>query len=223
MKQILLIFLFFQGTGLAQDDGRIVFTDPKSKQESQRLSDEELIPRANAWGADLMLGNDGFGMGFFYHRLFSDVFTGSVSLSFSEIKDSRQLEFVDSWGNQSSPNKINRVFRVPFFAGVQYRLFKDVILDNFRPYLNAGAGPVLLYITSAQRDFFSSLGHGDTRLTVGGFLGFGAHFGFDRTSVLGVNVRYYLVPLPTGIRSVEEGDLDNGNGFFITLNFGFSF
>lgn len=219
---IIVIFTAMHQTSMSQDNERIVFTDPKSK-SGKTLSDADLIPRLNAWGADIMIGNDGFGLGFFYYRAMSDVLTGSVTLSLSEIKDSRQIDWTDAYGNEYSPNKINRVFRIPLFAGLQYRLFKDQIMDNFRPYLNAGAGPVMLYITSTERDYFSSLGHGHTRYTFGGFGGFGAHFGFDRSSVMGVNVRYYVIPTPAGVQSVYEGELESGNGFFITLNIGFSF
>lgn len=206
----------------AQDDGRIIFTDPKSKGEQLRGS-EALEPRAHSWGMDLMIGNDGFGLGTFYGLSFEDTYTLTATLSLSEIKDSRQVDYYTYWGDSYSMNKINRVFRVPLFAGVQYRLFKDDIVENFRPYVGAGAGPVLLYITSAEREFFSSLSHGAARFTFGGYLGAGAHFGFDRTSLLGLNVRYYIVPLPSGVQSVAEGPLPNGNGFFISVNFGFTF
>ena len=62
-----------------------------------------------------------------------------------------------------------------------------------------------------------------THYTYGGFLGAGAQFGFDRSSVLGVNVRYFIIPVPEGIRSVQQGELANANGFYITLNFGSAF
>lgn len=206
----------------AQDDGRIIFRDPKSKEEKLTGS-EALEPRVHSWGMDLMIGNDGFGLGTFYGLSIEDTYTLTASLSLSEIKDNRQVDYYTYWGDSYSLNKINRVFRIPLFAGVQYRLFKDDIVENFRPYVGGGAGPVLLYITSAEREFFSSLSHGAARFTFGGYLGAGAHFGFDRTSLLGLNVRYYIVPLPAGVQSVREGPLPNGNGFFISVNFGFPF
>jgi hypothetical protein len=206
----------------AQDGGRIIFTDPKSSDE-KILSEEDLQPRTHAWGADLMIGTDGFGIGFFYSHAFSDVTTAFTNISFSEAKDDRQRDFIDPWYGQYSLNKTHYVFRVPLFFGLQYRLFKESITDNFRPFLNGGAGPVLLYITPAKGDFLSSLGGGLTRYTYGGFLGVGANFGFDRSSVFGVNVRYFIIPIPEGIRSVEQGAMANANGFYITLNFGSAF
>ncbi|PLX31461.1 MAG: hypothetical protein C0600_05670 [Ignavibacteria bacterium] len=213
---------------IAQEGGRIVFTDPKADGDAI-LGEEDLEPRRHAWGADLMIGTDGFGLGFFYSYAFSDVVGGFANLSFSEAKDDRQRDVVDYYYGTYSLNKTHYVFRVPLFLGLQYRLFKDEIVDNFRPFVNGGAGPVMLYVTPADPngDFLSSLGGGHTKYTFGGFLGAGAQFGFDRSTVVGVNVRYYMIPVPEGISSVrvadEDVELPNANGFYITLNFGTAF
>ena len=212
----------------AQDDGRIIFTDPKSPKE-QVLSEEDLQPRRNAGGVDVLLGNDGFGISMFYQFAFSETVASIFTLGISEIKDSRQREYFDIWTGERPINKINRVFRIPIFAGLQYRLFKDEIADNFRPYVQAGAGPVMLFIAPARDalgndiEFFSSLGSGRPQYTFGGMVGAGALFGFDRTSVVGVNVRYFIIPIPSGIQSVEQGELENADGFFLGLTVGFAF
>jgi hypothetical protein len=220
---LVLMLLACAALAVAQDEGRIVFRDPKSSDDAV-LGDEQLQPRRQAYGLNLMVGNDGFGLGMFYQLHFSEVFSAFADMTFSEARDVRQIDFYDYWtGAQYSPNKINRVFRVPLFVGVQYRLFSDEIADNFRPYLQAGAGPVLLYITPAEKEFFSSLVHGSTDWFYGGYLGAGALFGFDRSSVFGLNLRYMLIPTPAGIQSVKQGELANANGFFIALHLGFAF
>lgn len=208
---------------VAQEGGRIVFTDPKS--EDEILSEEDLQPRTQSWGADIMIGTDGFGLGFFYTYAFTDVITAFANLSLTEAKDDRQRDYYNPWLGQYSPNKTHYVFRIPLFFGMQYRLFKEQIVDNFRPFVNAGAGPVMLYVSPAdpEGDFLSSLGGGTTRYTFGGFLGAGAQFGFDRSSVIGVNVRYFIIPVPEGVQSVQQGYLENANGFYIALNFGTAF
>ena len=207
---------------LAQDDGkRIIFTDPKSKDKA--LGGSDLLPRNNSWGFDFMIGMDGFGVGGFYGYTFGDELTLFSDLSFSEARDARQLDYYDYWSGVISLNKNNYVYRIPLFLGLQYRLFKDDIVDNFRPFITAGGGPVLMYIASAKTDFFTGLFHGHSKYTYGTFVGLGAQFGFDRSYVLGVNVRYFLIPLPPGIQSVDAGAMNNANGFFITLNFGSAF
>ncbi|MBL0174757.1 MAG: hypothetical protein IPP94_05750 [Ignavibacteria bacterium] len=219
----ILVFLLFAAPLCAQEEGRIVFKDPKN-QTDNLMSEEDLHPRMNAWGVDVMVGNDGVGLGFFYHLLFSEDLTGFADLSFSEAKDARQIDFVDYYyGTQWSPNKENRVFRIPLFFGLQYRLFREEIVDNFRPYINGGIGPVMLYITEAKREFFESLGFGHSKYTYGGFLGAGAQFGFDRSSVFGLNLRYMIIPTPKGTQAVQQGELPNANGFFITFNIGMTF
>jgi hypothetical protein len=228
---ITLLFIFSAGPLRAQDDGgRIVFTDPKSSQEKP-LSEEDLQPHVHAWGMDVMIGTDGFGFGGFYNRVLSDEWTLSASLTFSEAKDTHQKDTYDYWGQQISLNKINRIHRIPLLFGVQYRLFKDEISDNFRPFASAGAGPVFLFITPCNSDFFSDLDEGYFKMTLGGYVGIGANFGFDRSTVLGVNIRYYVIPVPKGIQSVYDAESDtkfartlaNANGFFVSLSFGTAF
>ncbi len=218
----------------AQSGGRIVFTDPKSEGD-KLLTEEDLAPRAHAWGGDLMIGTDGFGLGFFYSYSFNDVLSSFANISLTEAKDNNQRDYYDPYFGQISPNKMNYVFRVPLFLGLQYRLFKDDIVDNFRPFVNGGVGPVLLIVSPVTGDMFSSLfDGGSSHHTFGGFLGAGAQFGFDRSSIFGINVRYMIIPVPDGIASVGIPDknnpdtliptpLENANGFYITINFGTTF
>lgn len=230
----LLLLLPAAASAQEEKGGRIVFTDPKSD-ETKLLTEEDLAPRAHSWGADLMIGTDGFGLGFFYGYTFDDVLTTFVDLSLSEAKDNNQRDYYDPFYGQISPNKTHYIFRIPLFFGVQYRLFKDDIVENFRPYVSAGAGPVLLVVSPVQGDVFSSLWHGGTsKYTYGSFLGAGARFGFDRTTLFGLDVRYMMVPVPSGISSVVMPDpdrpgevkpspLQNADGFYISLNFGTTF
>ncbi len=209
---------------LAQDveGGRIVFTDPKAE-DDEKLSEEDQTPKWHAWAVDLMVGTDGFGLGFTYAFSFDDVLSANFNFSITEAKDDRQVDYTDPYGGQYSPNKLNYVFRMPFFGGLNYRLFSETIAENFRPYVSAGAGPVMLYVSRSKGDFFSSLGGGDFHWTFGGYVGGGALFGFDRTRVLGVNIKYFMIPVPDGIQSVIYGPLDNADGFYISLNVGQAF
>ena len=239
MLTIIAFALTFNSTELkAQDDGgRIVFTDPKSK-DDKTLSEDALDPNDRAWGVDLMIGDDGFGLGFFYHFLLTDVTTLFLTTSFSETKDPDQVEQIGFFGETLASNKLNHIFRIPLFVGLQYRLFKDDIVENFRPFVNGGAGPVMMLVSPAvingeREDFFGSIGYAQAKYTFGGFLGAGAQFGFDRSSILGVNIRYYIIPTPDKVAGIAVRDpetdgfygkeLPNANGFFITLNLGTTF
>lgn len=212
-----------------------------SLQDSANLpaADENLY---NAWGADILISNDGFGLGAFYRRQYSPDLFGFVSFSVSESKDEREVERFDPFLQVSFvPGKLNRFFVLPLMFGVQNRLFREDILDTFRPYVNAGVGPTMIYVTPfteitgppddrryEQVEFFKSLGRGRAHYTVGGFIGFGANFGSEKSSLFGINFRYYFTYLfSEGLPSlfnVTNGDVaatkKSFGGFFITLNVG---
>jgi hypothetical protein len=188
----------------------------------------------NSWGLDFLISSGGFGMGGFYRRQFTQDFSGFVTISVSEAKDEREVEYYDYDPYTNSyymftPGKINRFLVIPLMVGVEQRLFSDQILDNFRPYFNAAFGPTLIYATPYREEFFSALGKGHPYHTVGGYIGVGSFFGYDRSTLFGLNVRYYFVPFGSGIESLQSGfrpsDISRKKefgGFFITLNVGSS-
>ena len=198
----------------------------------------------NAWGVDILISNGGFGLGAFYRREFNDEWYGFTSFSVSESKDDREVEQFDIYGQSVIPGKLNRFLVIPLTFGIQHRLFKDDIIDNFRPYVNAGAGPAMIYVTPftnityingspqfQQVDFFKALGRGQPHYTLGTFIGFGANFGTEKSNLFGVNFRYYftyllgsglpsLYDINTGAVSATKKDF---GGFFITLNVGMAY
>ena len=230
----------------AQDEAKkppIIFADTSVK--ASRAVPIESTAVRNFWGVDILISNDGFGLGTFYRREFSPDVSGFVSLSVSESKDPREVEQIDYFGQSIVPGKLNRFLVLPLMIGIQYRLFREDIMDTFRPYVNGGIGPTMIYvmpytdlvynsdgtITTNQVEFFSSIGKGHPRYTGSAFIGFGANFGSERSNMFGVNFRYYFTylfsdPIPSlfdiysgGIASTKK---DFG-GFFITLNVGMGY
>jgi hypothetical protein len=222
------------------------FTSPTSDSSQKATTDtgSELQAFRNAWGIDILISNGGFGLGGFYRREFSDEWFGFASLSVSESKDEREVEQFDYYGQSYVPGKLNRFLVLPLIFGVQHRLFKDEITENFRPYINGGVGPTMIYVTPfteitnngstlqfQQVEFFTALGRGQPHYTLGGFIGFGANFGTEKSNLFGVNFRYYftyllgkglpsLYNLRTGDVSATKKDF---GGFFITLNVGMAY
>lgn len=216
-------------------DSTIVFT-PANPDLIQKTSYE---PFRNAWGGDVMLSNNGFGIGGFYRHEFTDVMSGFVQLAISDVKDDGEIEYFNQYTGQSfTPGKINRLLLLPVTIGAQYRLFKDEIVDNFRPYISAGVGPSMIFVSPyskpvtvtdpdfgsityyEQIDFFSSLKKGQLKLTLGGYIGAGAYFGLEKGTLTGISIRYYYIPYQPGIESLEGVRIKRFGGFFITLNFG---
>ena len=181
----------------------------------------EVFP-SNAWGMDIMVGDAGFGLGTFLRKQLDVKWTATADISVSEAKDEREFEFYDYFlGTFVTANKKNRIFQIPLNLGMQYRLFENSITDNLRPYLNAAVGPTLIVTTPYADEFFNAFGKAQAKYAVGGYIGFGANFGLDKSSLLGINVRYYYSQvLGDGVESLEGKVRKNIQGFFITLNLG---
>ncbi len=219
----------------AQTDTSIVFqpSDP------QLIRPTTYRPFVNAWGLDLLVSNNGFGLGTFYRHEYSDEWSGALMFMISDVKDDAEVERYTYYGDSYVLGKKNRLLMFPLIASVQYRLFRDDITDNFRPYLTAGIGPTAILVAPYSRlsevtypgsgtviqqeqvEFFSSLKYSQFRYTVGGFIGAGAYFGLDKATLSGLSIRYYFAPYPNGIEVMYGGGyMKNFGGLYISLHFG---
>ncbi len=176
----------------------------------------------NALGLDIMFSDGGFGFGGFYRRQLSDKLTGFVDFSLSEMKEENEFQYYDYFGYPLPVlGKKNRVFLVPFNFGLQYRLFEKLIHDNLRPYINVGVGPTIAVTTPYAREFFNAFGYAKAKYAAGGYIGLGANFGLDKSSLLGINLRYYITHFfDEGVESIEGRFNKDVGGFYLTINFG---
>ena len=242
----LLLFCFAAAMAWGAESG----PSNQVKDSSGKIPPEELAtgqePYRNVWGLDVLISNDGFGLGTYYRRALTPDLSGVVSFSISESKDEREVERFDPYFGQSyTPGKLNRFLVLPLTVGLQYRLFREDIVETFRPYVNAGAGPAMVYqmpfaeidasvvpVGARQVDFFKALGRGHPNYTATAYVGAGANFGGDQTSVFGVNFRYYFTYLLSGkglpsLYNINTGEVASTKksfgGFFITLNIGMGY
>src|SRR5512141_170798 len=78
-------------------------------------------PLKSHWGMDILFSTNGFGLGVFYRKEFSQDIAGVVSLSVSESKDERDMERVDPFTQATyTPGKLNRFLVLPLTMGIQY-------------------------------------------------------------------------------------------------------
>ena len=176
---------------------------------------------ANSWGIDIMFSEGGLGLGTFLRKSFSTTFTGFVDFSFSESKDEREVEYIDIFGNTFTLGKKNRVFLLPLYAGVQYRLFERELTDNFRPYLNAGIGPTLVMTTPYELEFFNAFGKAQVKFAAGGYAGLGANIGLSKTNLVGINIRYYYIKIiDGGVENLNNNKKDSFGSVYLTINLG---
>jgi hypothetical protein len=237
--QFLLCALFFPAQIWAQaamkPDTTIIFTPS----DPNLIREKNYKPAEQAWGLDLLLSNNGFGLGVFYRYEMTDDLSLMFNFAISDVKDDAEFEQYDYFGQSIVPNKKNRLLLLPLTASIQYRLFRDDIVDNLRPYITAGIGPTMVFVAPyanptryyfsdgtyaytdpGKIDFFSSLKYGRPRYTLGGFIGAGAYFGMDKGTMTGLSVKYFLAPFPSGIEVMEGGYMKNFGGLFITLTLG---
>lgn len=181
----------------------------------------EIFP-PHAWGVDIMFGDAGFGIGTFFRKQFDIKWTAFADISFSETKDDREFEYYDPFqGIFITAFKKNRIFQIPLNFGAQYRLFENELTDNLRPYLSAGVGPTMIITTPYEEEFFSAFGRAQSKYALGGYVGFGANFGLDKSNLVGINFRYYYSKLLNGgVESLFGKEKTEIQGFFITLNLG---
>lgn len=175
----------------------------------------------NSWGVDIMFHESGFGLGTFYRFALTEDLRGFIDFSISESKDDQEVEYIDYWGRTYTAGKLNRVFFLPLFTGVQYRIFENVITDNLRPYINIAAGPTMVVTTPYELEFFNSFGKARAKFAVGGYFGFGANFGLSKTNLVGVNLRYYFVHMfDEGVENLRNKFRNDIGSFYLTINLG---
>lgn len=212
MKKIALIFLLSPLLIFAQKLGDVAPPEPP----------KEFPP--NTLGLDLMIGEGGFGLGGFYRKDLSDNLTWFTDLSFSEVKDDREFEYIDYWGRVIVVGKKNRVFQLPVYTGFQYRLFKESLTENLRPYITIGAGPNFVITTPFDNEFFGAFGSAQAKIGIGGYAGIGANFGINPRNLLGLNVRYYYSHLfDGGVEGMQGVFRENLTGIYLTITLGTMF
>jgi len=215
MKKLLLILILLIPALIvnAQEIGELA-PDPEP----------EVFPD-NALGLDVMFGEGGIGFGGFYRRQLNYNLTAFADFSISEIKEDNEFQYYDYFGNPLPVlGKQNRVFLIPFNFGIHYRLFEKLIHDNLRPYLNAGVGPSIAITTPYEREFFNAFGYAHAKFAAGGYIGFGANFGLDKSSLVGINLRYYVVHFfDEGVESIRGRFNKDIGGFYLTINLGFMY
>lgn len=184
---------------------------------------EPMVFPYHAYGIDIMFSEAGFGLGtFFRSSLSNQKITFFADFSISESKDEKEFEYVDIFGQPiPQANKVNRIFLLPLNFGMQYRFLENVVYDNLRPYINFGVGPTFVVTTPYEKEFFSSFGSARMKYAAGGYVGLGANFGIDRSSLVGINLRYYLVHFfDEGVENMQNRFRKDLGGFYLTINIG---
>lgn len=189
-------------------------------------------------GLNIALTNSGFGLGGYLMRSVSTTSSFLADFMITTVKDEREQRFFNFFGESIIPNKENYLHVVPVQLGVQKRLFKESIEDNFRPYVHVAAGPTLGWVSpyydddngNGRRDInediydiISAFPKGRAEYGVGGTIAIGAHFGISRKVTQGIRFGYSFQWFPSGVQLLEPFESPSEEFFgtpTLTLSFG---
>ncbi len=218
----LLLIVFAATATVAQAQERNYSAQPDSEYNYmpvRDISQPDSVVKPNALGLDLMIGNTGFGLGFSYRHAITSTMFWTVNVTASEAKAPNEIDYIDPFtGQKFVPGKINQLFVFPAMVGLQYRLFKNQITDSFRPYVFAGLGPNAVLAAPYDQPLGYSFSHSRGYFGMGAYFGAGAYFGLDPHNLVGVSLRYYVLPMSHGIESLQNEPMANFNTFFIAFN-----
>ena len=138
----------------------------------------------------------GLGVGGALRGRLNDDLSVVAEMSLGAGRDEREQRFfVGFFGDTITPFKRNYVLMLPLHVGLERRLFREAVEDNFRPFAHLSTGPTLAYQWPYFDDLdadgrldageerigaFGGLGDGEARLGVGGTVAVGAFFGRSR-------------------------------------------
>ena len=163
----------------------------------------------------LALSEYGLGAGGALRGRLSDDWSATAELSIGAGRDEREQSIGGGLlGEAEVRFKRNNVLLVPLQVGVERRLFRTTVEDNFRPFVALAVGPTLAYQWpyfddldgDGRRDDgealttgLSGLGDGQARVGVGGTVTVGAAFGRGPRTLpsirFGLQGTYFPVPV----------------------------
>ena len=215
---------------------------PAQAQSASDDADVRRNPYGTGAGGALLLTNSGFGLGGYYNRAWGPRTSFRAELSLGAGKDEREIKFF-GYGRSQIPSKANYLLMLPLQLGVQRRLFRETIEDNFRPYLQLTAGPTLGWVypyfddrngngllddagedPERTYDSFTALPKGHARFGMSGMLAIGAHFGLSRRVTQGLRIGYAFTYFSEPVQLLEADVPGSAHRYFgtptISLTFG---
>ena len=181
----------------------ILLASPTTASSAQEPTDSLHVFHGR--GLEIFLSNSGFGAGAFIARNLGQDWSLRLGVDLGAVKDEREVAFFDRFGHRDVPNKANYLLEMPLQVGLERRVFRSKIEDNFRPFLSFSAGPLvgwlypyfdddnengLLDEGEKTHDVLSGLPRGHFRTGVSLSFSVGARFGDINDSSYGVRFGY---------------------------------
>ena len=166
----------------------------------------------------LVLTEYGFGVGGSVRARLTDDVSFLTELSVGAGRDEREQSFLGFFGERVTPFKRNYVALIPLHVGLERRLFRASVEDNFRPFVQASVGPTLALqwpyfddldgdgrrdATEEARGPLATVGDAQARVGVGTVLAVGAFFGRGRTTTQAVRFGFEGTYFPIEVDLLE--------------------
>ena len=166
----------------------------------------------------------GFGLGTAGRARLTDGLSFTAELAVGAGKDAREQQFfVGFFGDSVTPFKRNYVLLAPLHFGLEQRLFRRSVEDNFRPFVAAAAGPSVAvqwpYFDDLDGDgvfdraeaeggetrlgVLGGLGSAEPRVGVGGSVALGAYFGRSTRTAQGLRFAVVAHHFPAEVDLLE--------------------
>ncbi|MEM0964097.1 MAG: hypothetical protein AAGK21_16340 [Bacteroidota bacterium] len=168
--------------------------------------------------------------GAFRARLTDDLsLTAEVSIGAG--RDEREQSFSGLFGERITPFKRNYLLILPFRLGLERRLFRQQVEDNFRPFVQMSGGPTLGLLWPYFDDIdgngqrsegeerlgaFAGLGDADVRLGLGATVAVGAAFGRRSAQSLRFGLRGDYFPVEVELLETAPNVDDPSRQIFLT-------
>lgn len=172
----------------------------------------------NGMALNIELNDFGVALGGQYRRGISFNNELLLDVTITALKDEREQQFQNFFGQQIIPNKYQRVLAFPVTVGIKRRFFAQQLSDDFRVYTQASVGGVIAYAYPYFDDFadqgfigdrqfpndvFQGLGDGSWETGISGQFGIGIDFGSEFKRFQSVRFAYVFHYFPDGIQVME--------------------
>ncbi|MFU8859355.1 MAG: hypothetical protein ACNA8K_02930 [Cyclonatronaceae bacterium] len=177
----------------------------------------------NGLTLNLLLTDFGFGVGGQYRRVLGNYTDAILDANISVLRDVKEQTFVNFFGQQTTPNKYNRILSFPINAGLRHRFFAESIKDNFRFYVLGAAGPVAAFIypyfddsrglgvrlpDQFVYDVFDGWSEGYWDWGFNGKVALGIDLGSNFRNVSSIEMGYHMNYFPGGIQVMEPNSFE---------------
>jgi len=150
----------------------------KNRQESEGSGEKDVVYKGKEGEFFISATMTGAGIGFKLRKsIINDVTLLTLDFQIGGARGEKEAVYYYPYYGYVKTGRNFFTFFIPFYIGLQRRLFKEDIESNFRPFIIGEIGPVFGVSFPTTHSFGTNLKKGRGQPTVGGFFGIGIEFG----------------------------------------------